>query len=90
VHAFGFSYALRIGPPFSESLGISNTHSSLGFGIPLLLRWILLVFRMLIFLVVGLTGRALLVLVIFFDLILFAGLLENNFQLLNSPQRLSM
>jgi hypothetical protein len=39
---------------------------------------------------VGLTKRALLVLDIFSDLLLFAGLLENYHQLLNSPQRLSM
>jgi hypothetical protein len=47
-------------------------------------------FLMLIFQVVGLTERALRVLVIFLDLLLFAGLLENNFQLLNPLQRLSM
>jgi hypothetical protein len=34
---------------------------------------------------VGLTKIALLVLVIFFDLLLFAGLIENNLQLLNPP-----
>jgi hypothetical protein len=49
----------------------------LGFGIMLLLRWILLFF-MLILQIVGLTERALLVLVIFLDLLLFAGLLKNN------------
>jgi hypothetical protein len=70
--------------------GISNTHSSLGFGIPLLHRLILLPFSMLILWVVGLTERALLVHVSFFDLLLFAGLLKNNLQLLNSPQKLSM
>jgi hypothetical protein len=43
-----------------------------------------------ILLVVGLTERALLVLVIFLDLLLFAGLLKNNLQLPNPQQRLSM
>jgi hypothetical protein len=62
----------------------------LRFGILLLLCWILLVFLMLILRVVGLTERVLLVLVIFWDLLLFAGLLKNNFQLSNPPQRLSM
>jgi hypothetical protein len=45
---------------------------------------------MLILWVVGLTERALLVHVIFSDLLLFVGLLENNLQLLNPPQRLSV
>jgi hypothetical protein len=45
---------------------------------------------MLILRVVGLIVKALLGLVIFLDLLLFAGLLENNFQLPNPPQRLSM
>jgi hypothetical protein len=62
----------------------------LGFDILLLLCWILLVFLMLILRVVGLTKKALLVLVIFLDLLSFAGLLENNLQLPNPPQRLSM
>jgi hypothetical protein len=44
----------------------------------LLLRWILLVFPILILRVVGLIERAFLILVIFLDLILFAGLLKNN------------
>jgi hypothetical protein len=57
----------------------------LGFGILLLLPWILLVFRKLILRVVGLIERALLILAIFLDLLLFAGLLENNHQLLNPP-----
>jgi hypothetical protein len=43
-----------------------------------------LVFLILILRVVGLTKRALLA------LLWFAGLLENNFQLLNPPQSLSM
>jgi hypothetical protein len=43
---------------------------------------------MLIFWVVGLTERALLVLVIFLDPLSFASLPENNLQLLNPPQRL--
>jgi hypothetical protein len=51
---------------------------SLGFGILFLLCLILLNFPMLILRGVGLIERALLVLVIFFDLLFFAGLLENN------------
>jgi hypothetical protein len=39
---------------------------------------------------VGLTERALLVVVIFWNLLLFASLLENNILLLNPSQRLSM
>jgi hypothetical protein len=45
---------------------------------------------MLILLDVVLTERALLVPTIFMDPLLFAGLLGNNLQLLNPPQRLSM
>jgi hypothetical protein len=75
---------------FSESSGISNKLLSLGFGILLLLRWILLAFQMLILLEVVLTKRALLIPAIFSDPLLFAGLLRNNLQLLNPPQRLSM
>jgi hypothetical protein len=44
-----------------------------------------LVFLMLILRVVGLTKRVLLVLVIFLDLLLFAGLLESILQLFNPP-----
>jgi hypothetical protein len=62
----------------------------LGFGILLLLRLILLAFLMLILQVVGLTERALLVVAIFLDLLMFAGLFENNLQLLNPLQMLSM
>jgi hypothetical protein len=57
----------------------------LGFGILLLLRWILLAFRMLILLEVVLTKRALLIPAIFSDPLLFIGLLGNNIQLLNPP-----
>jgi hypothetical protein len=78
-------HALHIGQLFSRFSGILNTHASLEFGIPLLLHLILLAFLILILRVVGLTERALLVLVIFLDLHLFAGLLENNLQLLNPP-----
>jgi hypothetical protein len=45
---------------------------------------------MLILRVVGLIERALLGLVIFLDLLLFAGLLRNNLQLPNPPKKLSM
>jgi hypothetical protein len=65
---------------------LKHTHE---FGI-LLLRLILLTFLMLILWIMGLTKRALLVHAIFSDFLLFASLLENNLQLLNPPQRLSM
>jgi hypothetical protein len=65
-------------------------HSSLEFGILLLLRWILLAFLMPILRVMRLIIKPLLRLVIFLDLLLFAGLLENNLQLPNPPQRLSI
>jgi hypothetical protein len=83
-------HALRIGRQFSRFSGISNTLLSLGFGILLLLRWILLVFPMLILRVVGLIERAPLGLVIFLDLLSFVGLLENSLQLHSRPPRLSM
>jgi hypothetical protein len=69
VHAVRLPHALHIGRQFSKSSGISNTLLSLEFGILLLLRLILLAFPMLILRVVGLTERALLVLVIFLDLL---------------------
>jgi hypothetical protein len=40
--------------------------------------------------IVGLTERALLILVIFLDLLSFAVLLKNSLQLPNPPQRLSL
>jgi hypothetical protein len=80
-----FPHALHIGQQFSKSSGTSNTHLNLGFGILLLLHFILLAFSILILQVVGLTKRALLVHAIFSDLLLFTGLLENNLQLLNPP-----
>jgi hypothetical protein len=73
VHAFRLPHALHIGQQFNESSGISNTHSNLGFGILLLLRFILWVFPMLILWVVGLTERALLGHAIFLDVLLFVG-----------------
>jgi hypothetical protein len=81
VRAFSLPHALRIGRQFSEFSGISNTLLSLGFGILLLLRWILLVFLMLILRGVELTVRALLGLAIFLDLLSFASLLGNSLQL---------
>jgi hypothetical protein len=89
VCTFRLPHALRIGWQFSRFSGISNIHLSLGFGV-LLLHWILLVFPMLILRVVGLIVKALLALVIFLDLLLFAVLLKNNLQLPNPPHRLSM
>jgi hypothetical protein len=90
VRVFRLPHTLRIGRQFNESLGISNTHLSLGFGILLLLRWILLAFLMLILQVVGLNVKALLRLIIFLDLLSFTGLLKNNLQLPNLLQMLSM
>jgi hypothetical protein len=49
VRAFMLPHTLHTRQQFSGSSNISNTHSSLGFGILLLLPWILLVFLMLIF-----------------------------------------
>jgi hypothetical protein len=63
---------------------------SLGFGIMLLLRLFLLAFFMLILRVVGLTETALLGLIIFLDLLLFADLLKNNLLLYSLPPRPSM
>jgi hypothetical protein len=83
-------HALHIGLSFNESSGISIILLSLEFGILLLLRLILLAFSILILLVVRLTERALLVLAIFLDLLLSVGLLKNDLQLPNPPQRLSM
>jgi hypothetical protein len=85
VHAFKLPHTLHIGQLFNESLGISNKLLSLGFGILLLFRWILLAFWMLILLDVVLTKRALLVPAIFSDPLLFATLLRNNLLLLNPP-----
>jgi hypothetical protein len=90
VHAFRLPHALRIVKQFSESAGISNKLLSLGFGILLLVRWILLAFRMLILRVVELIDKALLVHVTFLDLLWSVGLLTNNLLLLNPPQRLSI
>jgi hypothetical protein len=90
VHTFRLPHALQTRRSFNESSGTSNKLLSLGFGILFPLHWILLVFRMLILLVVGMIERALLLLVIFLDLLLFVVLLENNLQLPNPPQSLSM
>jgi hypothetical protein len=62
----------------------------LGFGILLPLRLILLDFLMLISWDVGLIERALLVLAIFSDLLLYVGHLANSFLLHSPPQRSSM
>jgi hypothetical protein len=90
VRAFRLPHALHIGRQFSKSLGISNTPLSLGFGILFLLRLILLAFSMLILRIVGLTERALLTLVIFLNLLSFAGLLESSLLLHSPPPRSSM
>jgi hypothetical protein len=85
VHAFRLPHTLHIGLQFSESSINSETHSSLEFGIPLLLRLILLAFLMLILWVVGFTERALLILVIFMDLLLFVGQLASSLLSHNPP-----
>jgi hypothetical protein len=86
VHAFKLPHTLHIGQHFSEFSTISNTHLNLGFGISLLHRVNLLTFLMLILRVVGLTEKALLVHVIFLDLLMFFELLSNNLLLHNPPQ----
>jgi hypothetical protein len=88
VRAFRLFHALHTGQQFSGSSGISSILSTLGFGILLLLHWILLFFPMLILRGVGLIVKALLGLVIFSNLLLFVGLLKNNIS--NPPQRPSM
>jgi hypothetical protein len=90
VNAFRLPHALRIIKQFNEFLGILNKLLSLGFGILLLLHWILLAFQMLILRVVEFIEKALLVHATFLDLLSFVGLLVNNLLLLNPPQRLSM
>jgi hypothetical protein len=74
----------------SVNLQLSQTLLGLGFHILLLLGLIFLAFSMLILRVVGLTERALQVLVIFLDLLLFIGLLANNLLLHNPPPWPSM
>jgi hypothetical protein len=83
-------HALHIRRQFNEFSGTSNTLLSLGFDILLFLCLILLTFPMLILWVMGLTERALMLLAILSNLLLFAGLLENYLQLHRSQQRLSM
>jgi hypothetical protein len=80
----------KIAPKLLEFISFQPQLLSLGFGILLLLRWILLAFPMLILWVVGLTERALLGLAIFLDLLSFAGLLRNSLQLHNPQLRPSM
>jgi hypothetical protein len=90
VHTLRLPHTLHIGQQFSESSGISNTHSNLGFSILHLFHLILLDFSMLILWVVGLNERALLVHAIFLDLLLFVGQLANSLRSHSPPQRLSM
>jgi hypothetical protein len=87
---FQASPSIHISKPFNGSSCISNTHSNLGFGIPLLHHLILLAFPLLILQVVELIEKALLEHVIFLDPLLFVGRLVNNLLLHNPPQRLSM
>jgi hypothetical protein len=90
VHAFRPLDALHIGRQFSESSGTSNKLLSLEFGILLLLRLILLAFLMLISWGVGLTEKALLILAIFLDPLLYVGQLTSSLLLNSLPQRPSM
>jgi hypothetical protein len=90
VRAFRLPHTFHIGQQFNEFLDISNTLLSLGFGIPSLLRLILLAFSMLILRVMGLIERALLGLVIFLDLLSFASLLKISLLLHSPPPRMSM
>jgi hypothetical protein len=85
IHTQKHPHALHIDKPLNGSSGISNTHSNLGFSTLLLHRLILLAFLMLILRVVELIKKALLVHVIFMDLLLFVGLLTNNPLLHNPP-----
>jgi hypothetical protein len=90
VRAIRLLHALHIGQQFNESSGTSNILFSLEFDILLLLRLILLAFTILILRVVGLTERALLILVIFSNLLLSVGLLVNSLLLYSPPLRPSM
>jgi hypothetical protein len=90
VHAFRLPHALHIGPPFNKSLDISSTHSSLGFGILLLLLLDLIGFSDADFAGYGIDRKSTSGTCHFLYLLWFAGLLENNLQLPNPPQRLSM
>jgi hypothetical protein len=90
VHAFRLLHTLHIGWQFSEFSGTSNTLLSLKFGILLPLRLILLGFPMLISWGVGLTERALLVLAIFSDLLLYVDQLTSSLLLHSPPKRSSM
>jgi hypothetical protein len=90
VRAIRLLHALHIGQQFNKSSGTSNTLLSLEFDILLLLRLILLAFTILILRVVGLTERALLILVIFSNLLLSVGLLVNSLLLYSPPLRPSM
>jgi hypothetical protein len=90
MHPFKLLHTLHIGKSFNGFLGISNTHLNLGFATPPYLHLILLGFLMLILPGVELIEKALMVYVIFLDLLLFVGLLINKPLLHNPPQRLSM
>jgi hypothetical protein len=90
VHAFKLPHALHIERQFSESSCTSNTLLSLRFGILLLLHLILLGFPMLISRGVGLTERALLVLAIFSDLLLYVGQFTSSLLLHSPAQRPNM
>jgi hypothetical protein len=90
ARAFRLPHSLCIKWQFSGFSDILNTLLSLGFGILLLLHWILLDFLLLILRVVGLTEKTPLGLVIFLYLLLFAGLIGNSLQLHNPPPRPSM
>jgi hypothetical protein len=86
VHTFRPLHTLHIGRQFNEFLGTSNTLLSLRFAILLLLRLILLGFLMLISQGVGLIERALLILAIFLNLLLYVGQLTSSLLLHSPPQ----
>jgi hypothetical protein len=89
VHVFRLPHLLHIGKPFNIFLGISNTHSNLGFGPSFHLHLILLGFPMMILPGVELIEKALLVHVIFLDL-LFVGFIANKLLQHNPSQRPSI
>jgi hypothetical protein len=87
---FRLPHALQIRRQFGKFSGIPNTLLCLGFGILLDLHLILLGFLILISWGVGLTERALLVLAIFSDLLLYVGQLTISLLLHSPPQRSCM
>jgi hypothetical protein len=89
VRTFRLSHALHIRLSFSESLGISNILLSLGFWYSA--SWLNLVgFSDTDFVGCRINRKSTSGICHFFGLLLFAGLLKNNLQLLNPLQRMSV